>query len=290
MKRTVLAVLFIAALAPGAFARVRAVHRPAPHSCTFSLSPTWNGSIGAGGVTRATVLVFGQTGACATWAAYSSASWAVVEAAPMDAQPAAYVTVAANTGPTSRTVSLIIAGVRLQVTQEGGATISPPTVSNLVANGTFDRDVTGWAWWRADYPNGPGAPQWSQFDAAGNPTSGSMLLRDTDSDYNQSFQRAQCFPIPPGRSYAFGAKVRVGSPSGDGLIAFLTYASSDCSGNYSVRNVQVARPAQPGAWQAYDFTQPIPNSARSAILLLGSAADVPPFEVWFDDAYVREVK
>lgn len=286
MKQLVLALAATVALAPAASARVRAVHRPSPHQCAFSLAPAWNGNIPAAGVTRAAVLVFGQSQACAGWAAYSSDTWALVEAAPLDAQPAAYVTIGANDQTTPRTTTLIVAGVRLQVTQEGASgVISPPRSMGLIVNGTFDKDVSGWGWF-ARYPNGPGLPQWSQIDANGSPASGSMLLRDADQSFTQSFQQLQCVRITGKRRYEFGVKVRTGGDQGEALVAFLTYASNDCSGNYVIRNVQTARP-EPGVWQALDYSQNV-GAAGSAILLLGSAADVPPFDVWFDDAYVRE--
>ena len=286
MKQLALALVATLALAPAVSARVRAVHRPSPHQCTFSLAPTWNGAIPAAGVTRAAVLVFGQSQSCAAWAAYSSESWALIEAAPLDAQPAAYVTIGANDQTTPRTTTLIVAGVRLQVTQEGATgIIAPPRSMGLIVNGTFDNDVAGWGW-LARYPNGPGVPQWSGLDANGSPASGSMLLRDADQSFTQSFQQLQCVRITGKRRYDFGVKVRTGGDQGEALVAFLTYASNDCSGNYTIRNVQVARP-EPGVWQAFDYSQNV-GAAGSAILLLGSAADVPPFDVWFDDAYLRE--
>lgn len=287
MKQLVLALFATAALAPAASARVRAVHHPSPHQCAFSLAPSWSGNIPASGVTRAVVLVFGQSQACASWAAYSSASWATVEAAPLDAQPAAYVTIGRNDATPPRTTTLIIAGVRLQVTQEGASSVSPPRDANLIVNGTFDKDVSGWGWF-ARYPNSPGVPQWSQFDANGSPASGSMLLRDADQSFAQAFQQLQCVRIMGKRRYAFGVKVRTGGDQGEALIAFLTYASSDCSGDYGIRNVQIARP-EPGVWQTFDYSQNV-GAAGSAILLLGSAANVPPFDVWFDDAYITEPK
>jgi Putative binding domain, N-terminal len=291
MKRLVPILLTLVLVLPASARRLRTVHHPAP-SCSFVLSPVWGGgSVSAAGLTRALVLVFGQTQECSQWAAYSPVDWITVEAAPAAAQPGAFVTVAANPATTSRSATLIIAGVRLTITQDGAARISPPISipGNLIVNGTFDRDVSGWGWF-ARYPNGPGAPQWSQFDANANPASGSMLLRDFDQNFDQAFQQLQCIRITPSRTYEFGVKVRSGGKEGEGLIAFLTYPSTDCSGDYIIRNVQSARPAEAGVWQKYDFRQFVSTSrGHSAILLLGTAADVPPFEVWFDDAYVREL-
>ncbi|HVG24947.1 MAG TPA: BACON domain-containing carbohydrate-binding protein [Thermoanaerobaculia bacterium] len=292
MRRLALLSLILVFLAPaGSASRRRAAHSPATE-CSFSLVPTWgNAPISASGVTRALVLVYGQTQECAGWAAYSPVDWITVEAAPMAAQPGALVTVAPNTATIARSATLAIAGIRLVVTQEAAATVAPPVGNpNLLANGTFDKDVSAWGWPRRDYPNGPGSPQWSQFDANGSPASGSMLLRDVDFLFGQAFQTLQCVRIQSGKTYAFGAKIRVGSSDGDAPLAFLTYQSSDCSGNYKIRNVQTAKP-QPGIWQPFDYTQRVELEERSAVLVFGSAANTaPPFEVWIDDAYIREVK
>jgi hypothetical protein len=291
MRRLALLLIALAVVAPAASARRRTVRHPAT-ACSFSLVPVWgSGAVGPDGLTRALVLVYGQSDECDQWAAYSPVDWITVEAAPLAAQPGAFVTVTPNPTAAQRSATLIIAGVRLAITQDGSARLSPPIADNLLVNGTFDRGVASWDWWRADYPNGPGVPEWSQFDANGSPASGSMLLRDADQSFNQSFQRAQCVRITPGRLYEFGAKVRTGGSQGEGLIAFLTYAGNNCSGNYIIRNVKIARLVQPGVWQQYDFTQAVSGSATgSAILLLGSAADIPPFETWFDDVYLREVR
>lgn len=290
MRRLALSLIVLALLAPAASARRRTAHHPAPN-CSFSLVPTWgSGPIAAGGVTRALVLVYGQTQECSQWMAYSPVDWIVVEAAPMAAQPGAFVTVTPNTTTTSRSAALVIAGVRLTVTQDGGATVSPPIAGSLLTNGTFDRDVSGWGWPRADYPNGPGAPQWSQFDANGSPASGSLLMRDTDFVFGQAFQTLQCVPIQSGRTYEFGVKLRTGSADGEPQIAFLTYTTTNCSGNYKIRFVPQVGAVQPGVWKKYDYRQRVELGERSAIVLFGAAANTaPPFEVWFDDVYLREV-
>lgn len=245
----------------------------------------------AAGVTRALVLVYGQTQECSQWAAYSSVDWITVEAAPMAAQPGTFVTVDPNTSTTARTATLIIAGVRLAVTQEGASPISPPVNAGLLVNGTFDRDLSSWGWF-SRFPNGIGVAEWSQFDANGSPASGSMLLRDSDFIAAQSFQQLQCVRVPTGGGfYEYGAKVRTGSAQGEAAMALLTYASTDCSGNYNGRAEHTITPAQPGVWQKFDFSRTISGSARSALIVLASAATTaPPFETWFDDVNLREVK
>ena len=51
------------------------------------------------------------------------------------------------------------------------------------------------------------------------------------------------------------------------------------------------RPAQPGVWQSFAYSRPVLGNTRSALIVLATAADgAPPFETWFDDVYLREVK
>jgi hypothetical protein len=290
MKRLALVLIAVAVLVPAASAsRRRTTHHPAP-TCSFSRVPVWgNGAVGADGLTRALVLVYGQTQDCSQWEAYSPVDWITVEAAPLAAQPGAFVTVAPNPASTSRSATLIIAGVRLVITQSGAALVSPPVANSLLVNGTFDRNVSSWTWF-SHFPNGIGTAEWSQFDANGNPASGSMLLRDSDFLAGQAFQQLQCVRIPTGGGvYEYGAKIRTGSAQGEMALALLTYTSTDCSGNYNGR-VEHWNRQQPGVWQTYAFSRPFAGSVRSALIVLASAADTPPFETWFDDVYLREVR
>jgi len=286
MKQLVLALIATVALAPAASARVRAVHRSAPHQCTFSLAPTWNATIPSAGVTRAAVLVFGQSQDCASWEAYSSVEWAVVEAAPLDAQPAAYVTIPANDQTTPRTTTLIVAGVRLQVTQDGASTVSPPR-TGLVVNGTFDTNIVPWTWQSPRFPNGRGSANWSSIDANGSPASGSILLRDTDFDH--PFQQLQCVPVTRNTTYRYGARVRGSEGSGEGVMAVFSYQSTDCSDtNFSNQFVSVLRPDQPGVWQEFSFSMTTSSKAQAVLVIIASAATLPPYEIWYDDVFLTK--
>lgn len=299
MRRLALPLLLLTLFAPLAAARVRTVRHPA-NACSYSLAPVWGGGpIGATGLTNAQILVFGQTAQCSQWAAYSSVDWMTVQAAPMAAQPAALLTVTANTSTAPRSGTLIIAGVRLVITQEGAAAIAPRIEGNILLNGTFDRDLASWGWFTR-YPNGNGTAAWSQLDANGSPVSGSILLRDEDfvvqvpgGQQNYAFQRLQCVPIEGG-FYQYGAKVRTGSSGGAVEIAFITYTTPDCShpgGQREYKDYYVTEitPSQPGAWQKFDFVQGVSGTARSAIIVLVSASEPDvPFETWFDDVYLRK--
>jgi len=282
MKR-VLLFLALASLAVPAFARIRVVRHPA-EPCSFSLVPAWNTTaVPAAGLTRGMVLIYGQTATCAQWNGYSSADWVTVEAAPMDAQPAAYVTVAPNLGPSPRTTTLVIAGIRLDVTQEGAPAITNP---NLVMNGTFGTNIDGWIWYDGRFPNGLGTASWSPLDANGSPSSGSISLHDNTGGL--AFQRLQCVPAIKNTNYRFGTKIRTTAPSSRGYaaIAFFTYPSSDCSGEFTAGTTKILSPAEPNVWQEYAFTFKTGSRTQSVILVIASAAELPPFETLFDDVFV----
>lgn len=290
MKKFALTLIVIAVLAPAAQAKRRAVHHPAV-PCAYSASPSWTGSISSAGVTRAAVLVFGQqqTPECVRWGAYSSASWITIEAAPLDAQPAAYVTVAPNSDlSASRTGNIVVAGVLIQVTQDSAARISPPTSDpNLLLNGKFDTGILPWGW-PPQFPNASGGvAQWSQFDANGSPASGSLFLRDNDGGL--AYQQQQCIGVKKNTSYRYGAKVRAlaGTEAGEGIMAVFNYPTADCSGDFTGHFVSVLRPSEPGVWQDFIFDMRTGSRTQAVIVVIASAANVPPFEIWFDDVFLR---
>jgi hypothetical protein len=283
MKRLFLILALASLAAPAALARVRVVRHPA-EPCSFSLVPAWGAAaVPAAGQTRGIVFVYGQTASCAQWNGYSSVDWVTVEAAPMDAQPAAYVTVSPNDSPQARTASLIIAGVRLDVTQEGAPAIANP---NLVTNGTFNTNIDGWIWYSPRFPNGIGTASWSPLDANGSPASGSISLRDTGSD--KALQRLQCLPVNKSTDYRFGTKVRTLAPKerGDGTIALLTYKTPDCTGEYIDYEARLLSPVEPNVWQEYSFTMRTGSRTQSVILVIASGAVQGSFETLFDDVFV----
>ena len=284
MKRLLLLLALALLVVPVASARIRVVRHPA-EPCSFSLLPTWGTTpVPAAGQTRGSVFIYGQTATCAQWNAYSSVDWVTVEAAPFDAQPAAYVTVSPNTAPEGRTTTIIIAGIRLEVAQEGAPAIVNP---NLVANGAFHTNIDGWIWYDGRFPNGLGTASWSPLDANGSPASGSIVMRDSGSGL--AFQRLQCIPAQARTLYRFGAKARTiaSSQRGEGTIAFFLYPSPDCSGDFSDRTIQVVSPAELNVWEEYAFTMRTGSRTESVLLILASAAFAPPFETWFDDVFVE---
>ena len=282
MKRIALLVVVLAALSPNALARARAVHHPAER-CSFSLVPVWGtGPVPAAGMQRGMVLVYGQTALCAQWLSYSDADWVTVESAPLDAQPAAYVTVAANVLAEARSTTLAIAGVRLELTQEAASAIRS---QSLVVNGTFDSGLASWGW-QDRFPNGSGAASWSSLDANGSPSSGSILLRDFS--VLLAFQQLQCIPVRRSTPYRFGAKVRTGSGNerGNAIIAWFNYPAADCSGVYTTQVIRDLRPDAPGVWQEFSFSTVTGSRTEGVILVIASSAEVATFDTWFDDVFV----
>lgn len=286
MKRFLLVLALASSAAPAALAaRVRAVRHPA-EPCSFSLVPEWGtAALSATGQTRGIVFVYGQTASCAEWNAYSSAAWVTVEAAPTDAQPAAYVTVAENTSPEARAATIIVAGIRLEITQ-GGAPPPPPN-PNLVSNGTFDTNIDGWIWYDGRYPNGIGTAVWTPLDANDDPASGSIALRDTGS--TKALQRLQCLSVGKSTNYRVSAKVLTTAPreKGDGTIAVFTFSSPDCTGDFIDSDTRLLSPAQPNVWQSYAFTTRTGSRTQSVILIIASGAVQGSFETLFDDVFFQ---
>jgi hypothetical protein len=284
MKRLVL-LLALASLAAPAFAgRVRVVHHPA-ETCSFSLVPTWGTApVPAAGLTRGAVFIYGQTASCAQWNAYSPVPWVTVEAAPMDAQPAAYVTVTPNPTPESRATTLVIAGIRFDLAQEAAPTLTNP---NLITNGGFDMNIDGWIWYTPRFPNGIGNASWSPLDANGSPASGSISMKDTGG--TKPFQRLQCLPVTKSTNYRFGIKARTTAPKekGDGTIALFTYKTPDCTGEFTEGDSHLLSPDEPNVWHAYSFTMRTGSRSQSMLVVIASGAVQGSFETFFDDVFVE---
>lgn len=285
MKRLVLILALASLAAPAALAgRTRVVHHPA-QSCSFQLVPVWGTApVPAAGQTRGIVFIYGQTADCAQWNGYSPVDWVTVEAAPLDAQPAAYVTVDPNLGPEARSVTLIIAGIRLDLTQEGAPAITSP---NLITNGTFNTSTDGWIWYDGRFPNGSGTVAWTPLDASGSLSSGSMSIRDNGS--NLALQRLQCLVVNKDTNYRFGATVMTKVPKqrGDGIMALFLYRTPDCTGEFVESYTRVLSPDQPNVWQDYSFSMSTGSRTQSMIVVLASGAVIHPFETLFDDVFVE---
>lgn len=285
MRKAPLILVLLLLLAPALSAKPRGARHPAV-TCSFTLLPSWEGSIAHEGMQSGTAFVYGQTAECSQWGGYANVDWVTVEAAPLAAQPAAYVTVAPNPLPEPRTALLAIAGISLTITQDAAPSL---TNTGLVTNGGFDRGIEGWTW-QDRFPNGRGTASWSSLDAGDNPASGSILMHDDSPGL--AFQRLQCMPVTGNTPYVFGAKVRTvqNSTYGEAILALFDYSSTDCSGDFTRQNQQFLRPEQLGEWQSFERTMSTRLQTRSLLVVIASAANLYIFDTWFDDVFVRRLE
>lgn len=99
---------------------------------------------------------------------------------------------------------------------------------NLVPNGAFDSDTSGWQL------DGAGQLVWSPMDANGAPGSGAAQLTNTSpsSGFGTGFKR--CIPMTSGTAWILSAKAMVPSGVGQSLLnesrpAYRFYSDTNCS-------------------------------------------------------------
>lgn len=261
--------------------RRRSVRNVVP-LCTFSLQSTFGDPVPDGGIQRGQIRVTGFPASCTQWAAFSYDSWVTVET---DATTA-YVTVLPNGDPNVRTAQLTIAGNRFELTQLGRVQVADPT---LLANGSFDRDLSNWGW-LARFPNGNGSATWSSEDANGSTSSGSMRLTD-DLASGPAYQQLQCVnDITPGGVYDYGAAVRSSSRlNARPVMALVEYDTPDCAGNYPPYQARTIAVAQPNVWERHSFTVGLSLNAKSvSVIVAGWARAEGEQVVWIDDVFLKE--
>ena len=286
MKRSwSLLLLSVLALVPAASAdaqgRRRAVRTPAA-DCTFTLTPSFQNPVASAGLDRAPIQVTGSPLGCDSWAAFSTVSWVTIQT---DATHA-YITVQPNELPETRTTRLLIAGQPFDIVQSEDVVVSPPTLPNLMQNGSFHLDVSHWSW-QSRFPNGDGESTWSNLDANGQISSGSMHLTDTTAS-PQAFSQSQCMQTPPGL-YDYGFAVRANSRTGvRAIIALLEFDTPDCSGSYPGYSVKQIEVDAPGVWQRHTYSEYLNDDKVAVMLIIGSYARQEGVqEVWLDDVFVR---
>jgi len=112
----------------------------------------------------------------------------------------------------------------------------------VIVNGDFDSDLSGWTTFGAP------APIWASFDQAGAP-SGSALLSNTAAGPDEHLVRlSQCFvPSRPGR-YQFSAHgyIPAGQASGRLFVVAVIYSGGGCTGPGGGPGAYL--PATIGAW------------------------------------------
>lgn len=97
---------------------------------------------------------------------------------------------------------------------------------NMLANGDFDADLTGWI------ASGSPPAVWDGFDVDNRPGSGSALLTNQSASANQRlYPLRQCIESPPVGSYVlYASGYLVGGTAGRLVISYGVHNTSDCSG------------------------------------------------------------
>lgn len=108
---------------------------------------------------------------------------------------------------------------------------APLTAQNVVVNGTFDSDFTGWT----DLSGTNSAAAWSSFDADDSGSSGSADLTNLLMNGGSSAILSQCFDVNPGDLLTFGLQVfQPSGQGGEGQAGFRSrfFPESGCMGSF----------------------------------------------------------
>jgi len=99
---------------------------------------------------------------------------------------------------------------------------------DLVVNGDFNGDITGWKIVR-----GEGVEVWDPLDSQNNPSSGSLHLTNTGAGPNAVTVSGQCIELTPSGTYEFGTSIRFpsGSVGGVGSVVVGWFGNPCCSGS-----------------------------------------------------------
>ena len=165
--------------------------------------------------------------------------------------------------------------------------------SNLLRNGGFDRDLSGWGKahdWEV------GSTAWNPIDHAGDPKSGSALLRIDDGA--TAYGISQCVPVVGGATYDMSANVMVPSRqpytgSADWMmndvmdLEIPTYVSTDCSGQALNASQGYAwlSPISTDRWFPVKTSVAVTATARSANVIISIFLfnRKPPFSFQVDN-------
>lgn len=289
MKRTipvVLVALSFAASFEAQAQRVRAVRHPAPQ-CSFGLSVTMASPVAAGGISDGAITVVPSPSTCTSWNAYSDASWVTLTRL---AGNALRVEVAPNPSTTPRSTTLLIAGLRYEIAQDGGATVSPPIEGNVLRNAGFDTDLSFWGW-QDRFRNGTGSAAWSSMDVKGNPHSGSIRLRNTrPEDQGLAFQQLQCVDVEGGQIYEFGGSFNAASPSDvEPVFGVVEYEDEGCDAQFVWVTSESPRADGPNVWTTKSYTMRMGPNSKSALMIIGSLAKTAgTHDVFIDDVLLKK--
>jgi hypothetical protein len=252
-------------------------HRVTSHvsACQATIAPRAFNVPADGGTGTISV---SQTANC-RWAPNPTADWITINLISIS-EGLIVFTAEANPDLMPRTASIEIAGAFVVITQ--AARVQP----NLLTNGSFDRDLTGWA---TTFSTGTGSAIWSSLDANGSSTSGSARITSTQAQ--TGYQLLECINVEAGKLYEYGVKVRI--PSGQDalgrmIIGVYEYDVPDCNkvGYFSSYSAEVRQPFD--AWVPYASTFPATAVTKSIYLVIAAGGQrTPTFAINIDDAYLR---
>lgn len=164
----------------------------------------------------------------------------------------------------------------------------PVAAQNLVVNGGFDHDLSGWL-----IDGSLTAPAWSPLDKDGRRGSGSLHLRHTPADGpGRIFPLVQCIPLrKPGR-YRISGHGHIPPDQGGGHLVvgfWLSFDNPGCPRFQGVEKIGGHFLVSTGGWTRFDelielaLPRPVPRNAMLRISLgIDRRAGSPLFEGYFD--------
>jgi hypothetical protein len=157
--------------------------------------------------------------------------------------------------------------------------------TNLIQNGSFDDDVSGW---QDVTPPGEG---WADSDAAANPDSGSVRIFHSGVQ-NSGLYVEQCIPVTAGETYTYGASTLLSETlgtSGRSDVDLIFWSVPACE-NLVAGGEPALSTVVTGAWIDLQTSTVAPPGAVAATLTLItvklSGAPSDRFDVYYDDAFV----
>jgi len=156
-------------------------------------------------------------------------------------------------------------------TLAAGSIAAAGGAQNLLTNGSFHSDISGWT----AIASGTGTAAFSPLDAEGSASSGSIQTTNTSSAAGQNYNYTQCHGAIAGASYDFGGKVRVplGQPAGTFSVLLNFYGNAICSGSgIGTADGSSRLDFTPsGAWQGQSKTGLVaPGGTLSVSITLGN--------------------
>jgi hypothetical protein len=153
---------------------------------------------------------------------------------------------------------------------------------NLVSNGDFDTDTSGWT---VNAPSGL-TFLWTDLDAGGSSTSGSGLATTTLTGSSMTISQCVATGIVGGATYDFATKMRVSSwgVHGSSEVTLNWLSGSSCTGTYTgTKGYTTAALDEWVSLGQADLTAPAGSSSAQIVLRLHKDAVGSTFQTYFDD-------